>query len=96
MIRRIRSRKLEARSSSDGNTVLKSIFKKFNEFYDELYNNRELDMSDETYSYVKKFDELLKTCKPLILALVKARHEPFMSDRECAAIVKALMFYGLI
>jgi hypothetical protein len=91
-----KQQKSEARSSSAGNSVLKSIFKKFNEFYDEMYNNRELDASEETYAYVEKFDELTKTCKPLISALANARHEPFVSDRECAAIVKALTFYGLI
>lgn len=91
---RLNKNVVEARTTQ--NPVMSAIFKKYSEYYEELYNNRELDSSGETYQYVRKFDDLLKTCRPLISALAEYRHDPFTSDRECASLVKTLEYFGLI
>lgn len=88
-------RSFEARKSSDkSDKVLKLIISKFNELYDELYDAR-----DDVEWYVEMrdlFDDyIIKECNPLIGALVNARHDTFSSDRDCAAIAKTLVYFGL-
>ena len=40
-------------------------------------------------------DYIIKECNPLVGALVTERGDFFTSDRECAALAMALVYYGL-
>ena len=88
-------RSFEARNSGDkSDKVLKLILSKFNEFYDELYDAEGyVEWRDEMLDLFD--DYIIKECNPLIGALVNARHDVFSSDRECAAIAKTLVHFGL-
>ena len=73
---------------------MKLILSKCNEFYNELYDARDdVEWYDEMLDLFD--DYIIKECNPLIGALVNARHEAFSSDRECAAIAKTLVYFGL-
>lgn len=88
-------RSFEARSSSDkSDKVLKLILSKHNEFYAELYDARDdVEWYDEMLALFD--DYIIKECNPLIGALIRARHDVFSSDRDCAAIAKTLVYFGL-
>lgn len=92
--RGLRSTHLEARKASGTDKVIKMILAKYNEIYDELY---EADQKPDDYDEMLDFfdTKLVKNCKPLVLALAKARMDIFTSDRECVALAKTIKFFGL-
>lgn len=76
------------------NKLLQAVLDKCDEFYDEAYNARDKvewfdDMLDLFDNYI------VKECNPLVGALVTARGDVFSSDRDCAALAMALVYYGL-
>ena len=90
-----RTRRFEARAQRKSNAVLNLILKKFNEFYDELYNSDNERETEGYYEMLDLSDDILDRCRPLVSALVDARHDYFTSDRECVALAKTLLYYGL-
>jgi hypothetical protein len=75
--------------------VLKLILSKYNEYYDELYYEEEKLDSKENIKYLDLFDSICKQCSHLISSLVRERDDIFSSDRECIAIVKAIIYFKL-
>lgn len=93
--RGLRSTHLEAKKASGTNKdVIKMIFAKFGEIYNELYEAEQLP--DDYYEMLDFFDtKLIKKCQPLVMALANARMDMFTSDRECVALAKTVKFFGL-
>ena len=77
------------------NAVLKLILSKYNEYYDELYYEEEKLDSKENIKYLDLFDNICKQCSHLISSLVRERDDIFISDRECIAIAKAIIYFKL-
>ena len=90
-----RTRRFEARAQRKSNAVLNLILKKFNEFYDELYNSDNERETEGYYEMLELSDDIFKNCKPLVSALAEAQHDYFTSDRDCVALAKTLLYYGL-
>lgn len=89
------NKRFEARKASEkSDKILKLIVSKYRDFYNQLYeSNDSLDWYTDMCDLFDRY--IIKECNPLIRALANYRHDFFSSDRECAAIAKTLVYFGL-
>ena len=74
-------------------------FKKlYSESYNRYYNAEDKETHAEQSENMKQFDFLMKynkDFKEAVQALVAERHDPYSSDRECAAVVYSFRILGI-
>lgn len=76
----------------------KKFFDVYHSSYDEYYNTESKELLKEQSEKMWRFDELMKSnpqFKEIVSSLVAERKDPFSSDRECAAVVKAFETMGI-
>ena len=76
----------------------KKFFDAYHSSYDEYYNTESKELLKEQSEKMWRFDELMKSnpqFKEIVSSLVAERKDPFSSDRECAAVVKAFETMGI-
>jgi|GEM_PF-3834771 len=76
----------------------KKFFDVYHSSYDEYYNTESKELLKEQSEKMWRFDELMKSnpqFKEIVSSLVVERKDPFSSDRECAAVVKAFETMGI-
>lgn len=70
----------------------------YSESYDRYYNAEDKETHAEQSENMKRFDFLMKynkNFKEAVQKLVAERHDPYSSDRECAAVVDSFRKLGI-
>lgn len=82
-------------SSEEVNAKFKDFY---SESYDRYYNAEDKETRAEESENMKRFDFLMKyneNFKEAVQKLVAERHDPYSSDRECAAVVDSFRKLGI-
>ena len=82
-------------SSEEVNAKFKDFY---SESYDRYYNAEDKETRAEESENMKRFDFLMKYnkyFKEAVQKLVAERHDPYSSDRECAAVVDSFRKLGI-
>lgn len=82
-------------SSEEANAKFKDFY---SESYDRYYNAEDKETRAEESENMKRFDFLMKynkNFKEAVQKLVAERHDPYSSDRECAAVVDSFRKLGI-